>query len=146
MVAKRNFKTVPDVKDDANINKTCPLVLNGVSFVLNGTSNACDACNFCSDVHECINRFRAYSLATIPNRVVESKRLISMQPALQKVVPTSLQKSANGVTTLHPALGCTIAGAGIITDSVSIGLNILKNGRSGKMYKSKNITRINYRI
>lgn len=101
-----------------NVHKAVPVMING-------TSKAYSACGAYSNVQECISRAHASSLASI-HRVAEAKKIVSMKPAMQKLVPASMKKTANGMTTLQPAIGYTLTGAAIFADGVAIGLNIRK--------------------
>ncbi|VDI45975.1 Hypothetical predicted protein [Mytilus galloprovincialis] len=118
MTTETILKTVPAVKNILNVHGAGPVMKNG-------TSKAYSACDAYSNVQECFSRAHASSLASI-HRVAEAKKIVSMQPAMQKLVPASMKKTAHGITTLHPAIGYTLTGAGIFAEGVTIGLNIRK--------------------
>lgn len=94
--------------------------------LLTGASKTYSACNACSNLHECFSTDPACSLTTNPNHVSDSSNFFSMQTAMKQLVPSCLTKSTNGITTLRPVVGCTLTGAGMFVDGVSIGLNVRK--------------------
>lgn len=135
MTTETILKTVPAGKYILNVHRAGPVIMNG-------TSKAYSACGAYSKVHECFSRAHATSLATIPNRVAEAKKIVSMQPAMQKLVPASLKKTTNGITTLHPAIGYTLTGAGIFADGVAIGLNIQRIKNQDKCEAEKSLDEV----
>ncbi|XP_071133353.1 uncharacterized protein [Mytilus edulis] len=118
MTTETILKTVPAGKTILKVHKAGPVMING-------TSKAYSACGAYSNVQECFSRAHASSLASI-HRVAEAKKIVSMKPAMQKLVPAGMKKTANGMTTLQPAIGYTLTGAAIFADGVAIGLNIRK--------------------
>lgn len=135
MTTETILKTVPAGKYILSVHRAGPVIMNG-------TSKAYSACGAYSNVHECFSRAHATSLATIPNRVAEAKKIVSMQPAMQKLVPASLKKTTNGITTLHPAIGYTLTGAGIFADGVAIGLNIQRIKNQDKCEAEKSLDEV----